>query len=147
MTQAAKPTPSPETRPVDQTAVLHARMDQIMVAVTTLTDETISFRKDVCDHLHKIDSNVDDLMTWRKTASDRVRKESSSNLDQDAAIAKLIERTDTLDKKQDVQTGILTSIYDGGKKLRESKLFQLIVLVATFYIVDWLRRHGVEIPK
>lgn len=166
-------TQSNPTVPVDQSAVVHARLDQIMAkleAAETKAEERVEavadLRKDMCDHFDTIEQNFkllqgqfeverqerQELEARVARTSTGAKKLSTSDAQQDATIGLIKAQVDALAETAKTHTelqqksvALQQTIVDGAKKLSENRLVQLLVLVATYYAIQFLKKHGIEI--
>lgn len=121
-----------------------ARSDRLESVVNTLVEDgKVSNLR-----MTRIEVRMDGVESRTSTNSMRVKAESSSNLQQDAAIGALIVKVDAVDAKVDAvatenvaQTAMLTTLTAGAKKLAANPTVHTIAILLGAALIAWLKGH------
>ncbi len=89
------------------------------------------------------------LETWRNQSDERLsrasggaRQISMNDAKQDQRIDQLVEKVDTLDRKTDAQTAMLTEAKDAAAKLIANPIIRSILTMLGTAVLTWLAAHG-----
>lgn len=148
--------PEPKvTTKISQDEVSRGLLDKLVAAVTDIKDGVHSLRADVGliandvslvkDRVSLVEQRTSALEEAKRINSDRVRKESNSNMDQDAAIAQLTTDVTQL-KAESAENLALTKsvVADIGKALKNPLVGKIVVGVLTA-LATWLASKGVHL--
>lgn len=157
--------PNPDTKEAPSEPAMGAITDrQLLVDVAQklgvlMTTTKEGFEASASRDLELV-QRVTALESWKLTADDRLNRNSARasepsqhDLDAQAALAaevearkKLEAKVDTIDKKQDVQTAIMTRVESAAVTWWSSPAGKIVRYVAYGAAIGWLAKNNIHIP-
>lgn len=136
------PQDAKETSKIDTSSVLNARLDQIVAIVKEGFARLDANDSLLRGEVQSLSARYSDLEARVSRQSDRVRGESRANLEQDAAIARIVAEVDEIKQETTKQTAMLVKLTEGATKVLANPIVRTIATMTGTAILTWLAAHG-----